>query len=144
MRLTLFFLSLELTCNFGWAEEENFSVNENIVSVAALEGLPSSIVGGSVCAISGLYIDHSTDFVLLGPESLIFERTYSSAPLKGNMGIGWNSNHRDWLHFERTNHEKEDVRGCLLIEPSGAHLFYKCPYDHHDDKYDNLHEHEND
>lgn len=112
-----------------YAEEENFSVNETTTSVATLEGLPSSLVNQSVCAISGQYTNQSLDFVLPGPEPLVFQRTYSSTTQRGNLGIGWNSNHCDWLSFETSNYEEEFIWACLLAQPSGAKLFFKHAYD---------------
>ena len=51
--------------------------------VASTEGLPSSIVNGSVCIISGEYVDLAVDFVIPGPEPLVIARHYGSYSLKG-------------------------------------------------------------
>ncbi len=120
--LTTFFTSLI-------ANEEEFSIDDNLSSVSALEGLPSSMVNGSVCAISGLCVDHNVDFVLPGPETLVFERTYSSSPVACNLGTGWNANHGGWLKIDRTNYEEEDIWSCLIREASGARHFYKRKFE---------------
>jgi len=134
MRLFPFFICFVLLSGYVESQEENFSITQNLSSVRALEGLPSSIVMGSVCAISGLYLDHSVDFTLIGPETLVFERTYSSAPLRGNLGFGWNSNHRDWLTFKKANYKNKDIWGCFFVEASGARSFYQSHYHISDEK----------
>ena len=66
--------------------------------VTAIEGLPSSLVNQTVCAISGAYTDAVIDLILPGPESLVIQRSYSS---NGgiNLGHSWSLNHRTRLLF---------------------------------------------
>ena len=122
--------------SFVVAEEEELIVNgDEMASLAALEGLPSSLVGGCVCAISGHFVDSSVDMVLVGPEPLVFERTYASVTSDGNFGTGWSSNHGNSLRFGKLrDRNKKQVWGSFLTEESGASLFYKRRHSKKDKK----------
>ena len=61
--------------------------------VATTEGLPSSLVHQSVCAISGEYVDAIVDVIIPGPEPLVISRVYTS--FCGEKP--WNFNHYDRL-----------------------------------------------
>jgi len=63
-------------------------------SLAVTEGLPSNIVGGCVCVITGEYVDCETDVEVPGPEPLVIRRCYSSQDPKGNLA-NWTINHHD-------------------------------------------------
>jgi len=132
---SLTFLCFIIFSVVSYAEEdEKFSLNDSLSSVVALEGLPSSIVEGRVCAISGLSLDRSVDFSLIGPETLTLQRTYSSAPARGNIGFGWNVNHGDWVELRSTVHDDEEIWGCFITEPSGARDFHKRRFNEDDEK----------
>lgn len=100
-------------------------------SVAAMEGLPSNIVNGSVCAITGELIDYVLDAKLPGPETLVLTRSYSSSDKSGNYGSGWNSNHADAIYYSIGVIDEKPYEICKLNQPSGASLCYT--YRHHKD-----------
>ena len=110
--LMFYVLFMQLFTYCAAQEAEHFSIDENYTSAATLEGLPSSLVNQSVCAISGQYVNHSQDFILPGPEPLVFQRSYTSTEQRGNLGVGWNSNHCDRLSFDHGTYEEEYVWGC--------------------------------
>lgn len=125
MRFLIFHCFLLLTVWLGAHEED---AGEEVPSVAALEGLPSSLVNQSVCAISGEYVDQVVDLALPGPEPLIMYRSYSSLDARGNLGNSWGFNHRDSIWLDCKNDQGIDKLCFLLTQPSGARLYYSAPY----------------
>ncbi len=58
-----------------------FSDDDNeALSLASLEGEPSSIVHGCVSAITGDYVEGQTDLIIPGIEPLYVQRSYCSTP----------------------------------------------------------------
>ena len=114
----LFFSSL-----FG--EESLNQLDQLSQSVELTDGLPSNIVNDSVSVISGEYIDHAVDIVLMGPRPLVFERTYSNFIMEGTFFRSWNNNHSSILLTYDAKYEKKDVDGLRLILPHGSSYFYK-------------------
>lgn len=107
---------------------------ESEESVATLEGLPSSIVNGSVCVITGDLTDSVLDLILPGPEPLVLSRNYSSRDCGGGYGVGWHSNHVDCMKYESGRWDGKSSWLCQLVQPSGACLNYTHE-DHKDNKY---------
>ena len=123
--LLYFCLIFSFTTPLFAETEPELVVNDELASVTALEGLPSSIVNGAVCVISGLRIDHEVDFVLSGPDQLVFERVYSSAPSIGNLGTGWNVNHGSKAECFFMNNYGESDLACFITDPTGSRSFHK-------------------
>lgn len=93
------------------------------IAVTANEGLPSSLVNRSVCAISGEYVEAEVDMILPGPEPLMIHRNYSSGG-GGNFGRVWNFSYQEMLLMNREKDIGKDVLCFLLAQPSGARLYY--------------------
>lgn len=71
--LFVFFLSYALK------SEENFNIEEPFTSsLVNTESLISTLIDGSISAITGEYVNTQIDFLLQGPESLDFRRLYSA------------------------------------------------------------------
>ena len=102
---------------------------DSLIDVSATEGLPSSLVNG-VSVISGDYTMAQTDLVLPGPESLVFQRHYSTHTPGGQFGLGWGINHDEEVMIERcwiSTAKKNEVPTweLSLIQSSGTHLTYE-------------------
>lgn len=81
------------------------------VSLAALEGEPSSIVHGCVSVITGDYVESQADIVIPGVDPLVIQRSYVSHPLTDrSMGHGWSLNHHGFLDLTYTRLRDEDFR----------------------------------
>lgn len=93
-------------------------------SLAITEGIPSSLINQSVCAITGKYTDMAVDALVPGPEPLIIRRTYSSDDFSGNLGQTWHLNHPEEIRLVE-DYGKEKSVACILLQPSGAKLTYQ-------------------
>lgn len=91
----LFFILAVFSCVFA---EENFT---EVPDVCTTEGLPSSIICGVVCAISGEYTESCTDMVVAGVEPLTIGRNYSSL-----SNPFWSFNHVNHL---KTGYANDDL-----------------------------------
>lgn len=98
-------------------------------SLAVTEGLPSNIIAGCVCAITGEFFDNETDLVLDGPEPLIIQRSYSSNDPGGNISTGWSLNHYDTMAFSDYESYGRKHLSILLTQPSSARLCYEYDMD---------------
>jgi hypothetical protein len=85
--------------------------------VATTEGLPSSLVNQSVCAISGEYTDSVVDLVIPGPEPLVISRVYTSATIEP-----WSFNHTEHFLLKEVRHGGESKHLITFRQPSGALL----------------------
>ncbi len=101
-----------------YALEEYFEPKE----VATTEGLPSSIVNGCVCAITGEYIDSMVDLVLPGPQPLIISRVYNSF----TEGLPWLFNSQDQVIMRDVYYKGKPSYVFSLQEASGAQLDYSA------------------
>lgn len=98
--------------------------------IAATEGLPNTIVNGSVCVITGEYIDQETDFYLPGPEPLVFHRFYSSLDRKsGNLCSNWQINHRNFIQFDNAKYKGEEVISFKWVQSSTSRITYTALLD---------------
>ena len=76
---------------------DDTSENEAL-SLASLEGEPSSIVHGCVSAITGDYVESQVDLIIQGIEPLYVQRSYCSTSFSDrSMGYGWSLNHHGYL-----------------------------------------------
>lgn len=125
-----FLYSLIITISlFG---EELSEINEFEVSdVTATDGLPSSLVQGHVCAISGEYVDFMTDFTVQGPETLCFSRTYGN---KSNPF--WSNNHLEIVQLGTGYYEEKKYFLAGMRVVSGGKFNFKQNYDSHYKKKD--------
>ncbi|CAF23463.1 RHS repeat-associated core domain-containing protein [Candidatus Protochlamydia amoebophila] len=123
MRWIIYILLNFILCLQTLTANNNDSIPA-IESVATTEGLPSSLVGGMVCAISGQLVDQSVDVVVPGPEPLIFSRSYCSLSTQERFGISWWSNHRDMLYYSHGVYQQKEVNYCQLFSTSGSTLTY--------------------
>lgn len=90
--------------------------DETPISLAALEGEPSSIVHGCVSVITGDYVEGQADLVIQGVDPLYIQRSYSSHPVSDRtMGNGWTMNHHGWLDIHYTPSE-------YINFPNGARI----------------------
>jgi len=88
--------------------------------VATTEGLPSSLVNRSVCAISGEYVDSVLDIVIPGPEPLTLSRVYTSS----SSNQPWSFNHYDQLILGNTVYQGKLSYLISLHQPTGSTLDY--------------------
>lgn len=108
----------------GWDIFEEDSVEAQ--SFSSTEGLLSSLIAHQVAAISGEFVEHATDCVLVGPEPLSLQRSYSAQPSihmfgyepayldpertieRGSKYCGWQFNHLTslYLQIDLRKHEK--------------------------------------
>ena len=88
MRILLLFIFVFSIC---FAEEEFTKVPD----VSSTEGLPSSLINGMVCAISGEYTESCTDMTIAGLEPLTIGRNYSNI-----SNSFWSLNHVSSLATE--------------------------------------------
>lgn len=103
--------------------EEEFEPQE----VATTEGLPSSIVGGSVCAITGEFTDASTDIVVAGAQPLVITRYYSNHYNEGSLGYGWLFNHYEKVCIDPANTANGPAAILSHRQPSGAIINFRAP-----------------
>lgn len=136
MKMTYRQLFFVLVCfsRFLRIEAADQPEGEEAASVATLEGLPSSIVNGSVCVITGDFTDSVLDLIMPGPEPLVLSRNYSSGDQEGSYGVGWNSNHVDKMKYLPGRWDDKSCWLCQLVQPSGASFNYTHE-DHKDNKY---------
>ena len=89
--------------------------------VASTEGLPSSLVNGTVSVISGEYVDSVVDIVIPGPEPLMIARHYSSLSLNG-----WSFNHLDCIALCQAFYQENDYPSLFIDyrQPSGTQFNY--------------------
>lgn len=95
--------------------------------VATNEGLPSSIVAGSVCAITGEYCDSATDAVVVGPEPLVVSRQYGSFSMATFMGKGWSFSDIDTVNYKSRHLEDGQAHILSLRQLSGACVDFSYP-----------------
>jgi hypothetical protein len=87
--------------------------------VATTEGLPSSLVNRSVCAITGEYIDSVIDLVIPGPEPLTIHRMYAS-----HSEQPWFFSHQQNVNAKTMLYEGKESSIFFLNQPSGSCLHY--------------------
>lgn len=102
---------------------------EDGIDVSETEGLPSSIVNG-VCVISGGYTAAQADIIVPGPESLVFQRHYSSDVPGGQFGLGWGINHDEKIEVQKfseggVNERSKPFWLLTLSQSSGTQLTYE-------------------
>lgn len=127
IRLSLYF-TIFLFFSFSVQASDSDSSIEPDASVATTEGLPSSLVQGCVCVITGEFVDHEVDAHLIGPEPLVVARSYSSGINKGNIARGWSLNYSDFITLRSDYREHDETHySSVIMQPSGAFLHYTCP-----------------
>lgn len=133
----LFFASFWIPL-FMYANEQYTEVPE----VSCTEGLPSSLINGSVCAISGEFRESTIDAVIPGAEPLIIGRNYAnkSNPFSSlnqidSLSINYldetkkplvvvrlrqsNGSQIDFVHSDDKKAQKLNSRICRLKSPKG-------------------------
>ena len=131
------FFLLIATNAFADIQEITKTPNPLIAStcIASQEGLPISIVNGSVCAITGEFLITQTDVILPGPQPLALQRTYNSGTNEvkevGSLLCGWELCFPNRLTLENKkigscpHHDHSRFRyELVLTEASGAKLSY--------------------
>lgn len=102
--------------------------------VTAAEGLPSSLVNGTVCAISGQYIDSMVDVVIQGPEPLVISRTCGSLA-SPNLGCLWSFNHEGFMTgCKAYDREEGPIWLFRICQPSSSYLDYIASRGEEEDK----------
>ena len=111
-----------LACLWSFFLSADYPHYQDAPEVSSTEGLPSSLVNGSVCVISGEYVDSVVDLVIPGPEPLVIARHYGSHS-------GWSYNHVDKIRVFNTYYKQHDYPSVVmdLRQPSGARLNYLYP-----------------
>lgn len=94
--------------------------------ITATEGLPSSLVNGSVCAISGEFTHSAIDIVIPGPEPLAVVRRYSNFS-RGNFDAYWSWNHAGHMLLGDAIYKNNNVLIIGLRQQSSAQLDYQHP-----------------
>lgn len=115
------------------SEEFNYLPNINQSSLASTSGMISTVVNGTVCAISGEYVDSQTDLTIPGPMPLLLKRTYSSlSDVKNTLERGWRLSSPSFIHYRTDPLPGEEgiippshSHDVTLFESTGASLNYK-------------------
>ncbi len=105
--------------------------NEDLLNVTPTEGMPSSLVNGSVCAITGAYIDSSTDMIMDGPQPFVLQRLYCSQRIPANLGTGWSLNHNERINVSSAFSKTSKDHAFILVnvkEPTGSIFQYYHEY----------------
>lgn len=114
--------------------EEEILPDLNNSTLSGTSGTLSTIVNGTVCAISGEYVDSQTDLTVPGPLPLLLKRTYSSMDdVKNTLERGWRLSDPSFIQYQKSpeldkfgspiTYEKYHM--VNLYEDSGACLHYK-------------------
>jgi RHS repeat-associated protein len=125
-RLLLFLCFLS---SLAYANEQYTEIPE----VSSTEGIPSSLINGSVCAISGEYTESTVDMVIAGVEPLVIGRNYSnkSNPL-------WSLNHIDKLEVKSFEDCKHPLLVIKLRQSNGSTVDFVHPFDEKERKLKHL------
>lgn len=105
---------------------ETVSEYEGASEVTATEGLPSSFVKGSVCAISGEFTHSVIDIVMPGPEPLAMIRHYGNFS-RGNFDAYWSCNHAGHMLLGDAVYKNKEVLIIGVRQQSCAQLDYQHP-----------------
>lgn len=116
-----------------YSEENNSLPDFNQSSLASTSGMPSTVVNGTVCVISGEYVDSQTDLTIPGPLPLLLKRTYSSmSDVKNTLERGWRLSYPSFIHYRTDPLPSEEgivlashSHDVTLFESTGACLSYK-------------------
>lgn len=110
------------------SEQTVLEVLQPTPSVASTDGVPSSLVAGSVCAITGAFVDCDVDLVLEGPERLVLQRVYSNDRELGNLGNGWSLNHGGGIQFQKSGHNQygDAIGFAVVTQLNGSRFIYKA------------------
>ena len=108
-----------------WNTSDDEADIDELLNVAATEGMPTSLVGGSVCAISGAYVISDLDLAMEGPEKLTLQRFYCSQRIPANLATGWSINHTETVKI-RGGPLRGGGAGCMATvkNPNGSALQY--------------------
>ena len=131
-KIFLFFICLlTLPTISAYTNEELASAP---ISLAALEGEPSSIVHGCVSAITGDYVESEADIIIPGVDPLVIQRTYSSTPVTDrSMGHGWGLNHHGYIDIDirrNSDHISKawDETHALITDETGSSMMLFCKH----------------
>lgn len=103
----LLFLTVYLNC---------LSAVENPSSLT--DGLPSSIVNGTVNVITGEFLDSEVDLVMTGPEPVVLQRAWCNGePDFNTLSHGWSFSHLQTLEIQ-----KEKNKLVLRCREAGGHI----------------------
>ncbi len=114
-------------------------------SLSSRDSLVSSVIGNHVSAISGDFVDQSTDCTLIGPEPLALQRFYSSHPGCGLFGLdypltnleqyvmtgsthrGWQLNHFTKLHVQgkKSKQSSQPKLRALVPHASSSQMIHE-------------------
>jgi RHS repeat-associated protein len=136
----------------GW---DIFQMEESDFSPAGKEGLLSLLIDNKVSAISGEYIDAQEDLTLVGPETLRWQRYYSSSPaacaygieatILSNYFVDRRSHYCNWqfnyalgmyLQFETNGHARHLEATALVPHLSSANMVHKSLVSNKDFRHD--------
>lgn len=121
-----YFLLFLCCFSFLFLHAEDFVNYTEPKEVSSSEGVPSTLSNGTVCVISGEYVESSEDLVLPGPEAFAIRRSYGSHA-RGNFGTAWVMGHQEVLLCANVIREGERCKLFRLIEASGAQVDYVSP-----------------
>lgn len=112
----LFVLFILLSCNFSLHgknnEPDNFIPEAFEKNLASLGGGPSAMVNGCVNAITGAYIEYSTDMVVPGPEPILMQKSYTSYSGWRLIGHEYIDCQRDTFDRRVVTHLKDGMGTC--------------------------------
>ena len=93
------------------------SLETTLPSIAVTEGCPSTIVGGCVNVIEGIYFEHETDLIIPAVQPLVYERDYIHLN-------GWINCHQGILDFYIIESKSKGsvVQGVKYIAPHTTFL----------------------
>lgn len=109
--------------SFANPPQAKFTEINNVIKnppIIDLEGIPSSIVGGCVNAITGNYFECETDLYLPGPAPMHLQRFYNSSAFHGNLCIAWDLN----LKAELDLTSSPDGNRTAIVTDRGSKLSF--------------------
>lgn len=122
LRYFIAFLCLYTFPVYVNASEKNLQEASQIASTA---GIVSSIINGSVSAISGDFIDCEVDLVIPGAEPLVIQRSYTSSEKSTSfIHCGWRLSSPQELCIRYTDARKKNYQ-VFCGDPCGCLLHYK-------------------
>lgn len=127
MKRFAFFFFVQWVCVLLAVAESPFIRDcSGFSSLANTSGMVSTIIDGSVSAITGDFIDSQVDIILPGPEPLILQRSYSSGDDSQDFFCrSWHFNHPYGFAVHGSGESRNKDYRAHLGESSGGMVTYK-------------------
>ncbi|MBS0655860.1 MAG: hypothetical protein JSR46_08795, partial [Verrucomicrobia bacterium] len=94
---------------------KNFVPEPAPTSLVNMTAMPSSVINGTVNAITGDFFVSDANHIVSGPDPYALGHTYSSSHLEeGTLGAGWNFYHHHYLQV----YQPEGINFARAMDPS--------------------------